>query len=84
MSSQLSREGKSGNVKFLVATEASALQNFKWPYQDRLWVYNAEIFVVGSTHPTAPYIQKPGRNSKKVVLQNTLFGWDDKYSVTLQ
>ena len=25
-----------------------------------------------SNHPTAPFIQKAGRNSKKVVLRNTL------------
>ena len=34
------------------------IENFKWPVMDRLWVYNAENFFVGSTHPVAPYIQK--------------------------
>ena len=48
------------------------IENFKWPAMDRLWVYNAEKFFVGSTHLVAPYIQKRGRNSKKVVLRNTL------------
>ena len=39
---------------------------------DRLWVYNAEIFFVDSTHLVAPYIQKQRLKAKKVVLRNTL------------
>ena len=45
---------------------------FKWPVMDRFTVYNAEKNFVGSTHPVAPYIQKRGRISTKVVLRNTL------------
>ena len=48
------------------------IENFKWPVMDCLWVYNAEKYFVGSTHLVAPYIQKRGRHSKKVVLRNTL------------
>ena len=45
------------------------IENFKWPAMDRFMVYNAEKKFVGSTHLVAPYIQKQGRNSKKVVLR---------------
>ena len=48
------------------------IENFKWPAMDRLWVYNAEIFFVDSTHLVAPYIQKQRLKAKKVVLRNTL------------
>ena len=59
-------------LRFQLFLHCKRDQNFKWPYLDHLWVYNAEIFFVCSNHPTAPYIQKAGRNSKKVVLRNTL------------
>ena len=48
------------------------IENFKWPAMDRFTVYNAENFFVGSTHLIAPYIQKQGRNFKKIVLRNNL------------
>ena len=38
----------------------------------RLWVYNAEFFLVASGHPFAPVIRPPKRNSKQVFFWDTL------------
>ena len=47
-------------------------QNFKSLAKCRLWVYNAEIFFVGSGNYFAPVVQPRKQNSKKVFFWDTL------------